>query len=135
MSNRKPVTFDRPPREDYVRATVDAHGYTLEPAVEFRAGDGFEKIAYLLRTSARRIAHGAWNSTIDSHASEFVAIAPGRQGEWIRELMPDSMSIAKALGEEIAKRWPDRAYFVEVWQDGREGFAQVFQPFGLPRNR
>jgi hypothetical protein len=25
-------------------------------------------------------------------------------------------------------------HFVEVWQDGASGFAQVFQPFGVPRN-
>jgi hypothetical protein len=46
----------------------------------------------------------------------------------------DAMDAARRIMRHIVKAWPDRAYFVEVWQEGREGFAQVFQPFGVPRN-
>lgn len=42
---------------------------------------------------------------------------------------------AQLIGLAMRVIWPDRAYFVEVWQEGRRGFAQVFQPFGVPRNR
>jgi hypothetical protein len=97
----------RPPREDYVRVTVECEGFTLEPAVEYRRGEDFTSIA----TSLRRAADGPWSACTDQ------------------------MLIADLVAYRIAERWPDRAYFVEVWQDGCEGFAQIFQPFGVPRNR
>lgn len=97
----------RPPREDYVRITREAHGYVIEPAVEYRDGDDFQYVARELE----------------------IAVL-----DWARNLT-DQMAAARAVAKGIQHRWPDRAYFVEVWQDGREGFAQVFQPYGVPRNR
>jgi hypothetical protein len=49
--------------------------------------------------------------------------------------LADSMAVCERIGDAISEVFPDRAYFVEVWQNGRRGFAQVFQPFGVPRNR
>lgn len=98
----------RPPREDYVRVSVETATGCLEPAVEWRFGDSFEALAERLETLAKHIA------------SRFPDC--------------DTMTRAQLLGDRIAKQWPDRAYFVEVWSVGRRGFAQVFQPFGLPRN-
>lgn len=102
-------TFQRPPREDYVRVTVECGGFTIEPAVEYQRGELFSLVAQ----SLRRAADGPWSS-----------------GEcW------DQMLVADVIAGRIAERWPDRAYFVEVWQNGTEGFAQVFQPYGVPRNQ
>jgi hypothetical protein len=107
MSASESPAFERPPREDYVRATVECDGFTAEPAVEYRDGDDFPYLVEELRVIVKDWA------------------GPGL----------DQMQAALAIGRGVQHRWPDRAYFVEVWQDGRSGFAQVFQPFGLPRNR
>lgn len=125
------VTLVRPPREDYARVTLTVYGYTFEPAVEYREGDEFGRLAYLLRGCVHHVAHEAWD-TVLREWPHFEAVPTDRL---LLERMPDQMAAARRVGERIAKRWPDRAYFVEVWQDGSEGFAQVFQPFGLPRNR
>lgn len=97
----------RPPREDYVRTTREADGFTLEPAVEYRDGDDFRELVYELTSIAI-------NAGFAKHR--------------------DHMACARDCARRITERWPDRAYFVEVWQEGREGFAQVFQPYGVPRN-
>lgn len=111
----------RPPREDYVRCSVDCNGFTCEPAVEHRDVDRF----HLVVESLSGIAQAAYHALLDEE---------WRKPAGYRSLRLDPMAVAKAIGTGIANRWPDRAYFVEVWQDGREGFAQVFQPFGVPRN-
>lgn len=104
------MTFKRPPREDYIRVSVEIDGFCYEPAIEFRDGDCFMTMVGWLR---------------------MMAIAIRRE----RPAPPDeSMARARALADRIASLYPDRAYFVEVWQDGLDGFAQVFQPFGVPRN-
>ena len=123
----------RPPREDYVRVTVSAFGYTFEPAVEYREGDLFGKVSYRLRSCAHRVAHDLMQRTAEEVYADFDArpMTTKRIIEW----SPDAMAACRAVAARIADVWPDRAYFVEVWQEGREGFAQVFQPFGLPRNR
>jgi hypothetical protein len=97
----------RPPREDYVRATLEFDGFTYEPAVEYR-GDDFDNVVLQLRALAKIVGY----------------VHEGT----------DPMLRAQAIGDLLARRWPDRAYFVEVWQNGTEGFAQVFQPWGCPRN-
>lgn len=100
------VSFDRPPREDYVRVTVEHSGWTIEPAVEWREGDAFADVA------------------------EWLELCATLQGSSDR----DMMATAHLIGRRIAEYWPGRAYFVEVWQSGSRGFAQTFQPFGVPRN-
>lgn len=99
----------RPPREDYVRVTCQWRDCTVEPAVEYRDGDDFADVAALLKN----VVQGQCD---------------------VPDRFADEMMIARILGACIGGMWPDRAYFVEVWQDGKEGFAQVFQPFGVPRN-
>lgn len=99
------VTWERPPREDYLHITREVHGYKVEPGVEYRDGDDIEYIGQEL-----------WHIVKD----------------WTGA---DQMLAARAVGQGIAHRWPDRAYFVEVWKDGSIVMAQVFQPFGVPRNR
>ncbi len=108
----KPTFFvrpadQRPPREDYVRITIDWRGFTIEPGLEYRNGDHFPTVAAEMRSTVQ--TYGWDNDT--------------------------PMTVAHTIADALVAHWPDRAYFVEVWQEGREGFAQVFQPFGLPRNR
>jgi hypothetical protein len=102
------LVHHRPPREDYVRITLDWYGFTIEPAVEYRDGDSFGFLAAQLKCGVKDYG---WDK---SH---------------------DPMEVAMTVARGIEVSWPDRAYFVEVWQEGAEGFAQVFQPFGVPRNR
>ncbi len=97
----------RPPLETYVRCTLEFDGHTYEPAVEWR-DDDFDDTVWLLRLFAQSVGYAAMNA--------------------------DPMTRARAIGERIADLWPDRAYFVEVWQNGSEGFAQCVQPYGFPRN-
>jgi len=122
---------NRPPREDYVRVTVSALGYTFEPAVEYRDGDVLRHLARRLKHFSHDFAHRALRALeIDWTSYDAMPTADA-----MMDRMPDVMAAARAVGEQIAAEWPDRAYFIEVWQDGREGFAQVFQPFGVPRNQ
>lgn len=134
----KPTFYVRPapsspPREDYVRVTVTALGYTFEPAVEYRDGDQFWRIASKLRARAHHVADFLTKTATEEVYADFEArpVTAAR----IADRQPDSMVAARKVAGLIAEAWPDRAYFVEVWQEGREGFAQVFQPFGVPRNR
>lgn len=98
------TAFDRPPREDYVRVTVEHGGWTIDPAVEWREGDAFADVAAKLEMC--------------------VLMRDDR----------DAMAMAHFVGRRIVELWPGRAYFVECWQSGSHGFAQTFQPFGVPRN-
>lgn len=102
-----PAAGDRPPREDYVRVTIQDRAFIIEPAVEWREGDAFDRLASHLENTA------IWNLHHDL----------------------DAMGNALAIGAAIAGTWPGRAYFVEVWQEGKRGFAQCVQPYGFPRNR
>lgn len=97
--------FDRPPREDYVRTSIECLEFTLEPAVEYRDGDVFDVVVHDLERCASDLSSAV-----------------------------DPMKAADLVMSRIKKRWPDRAYFVEVWRTGKTGFAQIFQPFGVPRN-
>ena len=94
-----------PSREVYVRTTINRNGFTFEPGLELRAGDDCEA----LQTHLRLICH----STMHDY--------------------PTSRSV-EAVADGIAKSWPERAYFIEVFSHDGSWF-QVFQPYGLPRNR
>lgn len=108
------LPLKRPPREDYVRVTITFGRFTYEPAIEYRDGDNFDELAAILEGCAL-------------HAS--------LEGNHWERKSRDAMDAAKIVGGFIARGWPDRAYFVEAWEEGKRGFAQVFQPFGVPRNR
>lgn len=104
----RPAT--RPLRETYARVSVQANGWTLEPALEWRSGrDSYQRIVDDLTLIARRAAE------------RDVRLAP-----------PE---LAEAVGQEIASAFPDRAFFVETWDDVLPGFGQCYQPYGVPRDR
>ena len=101
--------FERPPREVYVRASRRTVACAfVEPGVEFREGDSFREIEAELRSIL-----------VDSD--------PGHA-----QLEPEQIAAPVELA--IRERWPDRAYFIEV-HDNQGGWLQIFQPFGVPRNR
>lgn len=100
--------FQRPPREVYVRSSrPTATLVTVEPGVEYREGDDFQTMTGLLNYEMFKADD---------------------------EIESDPVKVAVALEERIKARWPDRAYFVEV-HDRYGNWIQVFQPFGLPRNK
>lgn len=101
--------FDRPPCEDYVRTSVEVGRHTFEPAIEYREGDDYDRLVNLL----------------DDVAKAATALKEPA----------NPMDRAKWIGKQLARLWEDRAYFVEVWEAGRRGFAQSVQPFGFPRNQ
>lgn len=102
---RQKLSFVRPTREKYVRASRVVKGWTVEPGVEWRPGDDFEFVTGMLQDiCARADADGAYSAA----------------------------TIAEAVFEHIETVWPDRAYFVEVHSDA--GWIQIFQPYGIPRN-
>jgi hypothetical protein len=102
------VVFDRPPQEDYVRASVVRGPFSFEVAIEHRKGDDFEALTEMLEGLALTAA-------TNEHAN--------------------AMEAARAFGANARFVWGDRAWFVEAWKEGARGFAQIFQPFGIPRNR
>ena len=98
----------RPPREVYVRASrPTTSGAVVEPGIEYRDGDSFDEISQRL-----------WTILFDGDLD----------GE------SDVARIAAPIELAIQQRWPDRAYFIEV-HHYRGGWIQIFQPFGVPRNR
>lgn len=104
---RKQLGFVRPPRETYVRASrpCERAGWVVEPGVEFRDGDSFEQ----MRSDLYQCCYTA---DVNGHYT--------------------LVGMAEAVGYLIELNWPGRAYFVEV--HGPEGWIQIFQPFGVPRN-
>lgn len=102
---RQKLSFVRPEREKYVRASRSVNGWTVEPGIEWRAGDDFEFMTGMLQDVCERTHQiGAYSAN----------------------------GISETVAELIETVWPDRAYFVEVHND--DGWIQVFQPFGIPRN-
>lgn len=103
------VQLHRPPIERYVRCSVTRGAWTVEPGIEWCEGDSFEALSGDLEVLAAGLA-----SLTDTHRDP---ISASRRGE-----------------AAFAQRWPGRAFFIEVHStDGR--WVQVFQPFGVPRNR
>lgn len=100
--------FDRPPQETYVRVSVERGPLSFEPGIEYREGDSYDSMAELLEGLAFAAATNEHGSAMDA---------------------------ARAFGENVKYLWPDRAWFVEVWKHGERGFVQMYQPFGIPRNR
>lgn len=102
------MTLDRPPRETYVRTSraSAACGRMVEPGVEFRTGDDFAAMTSALYDICYRLDAGDARSINDD---------------------------AEVVARVIAETWPGRAYFVEV--HSHDGWIQIFQPFGIPRNR
>ena len=99
---------DHPPIERYIRCSMTAAGWTVEPGIEWREGDDFDAITRRLQSIALTIAE----------RSEGNPMAASRHGE--------SM---------IALRWPGRAYFIEIHDAECLRWTQSYQPYGLPRHR
>lgn len=96
----------RPPRETYARGYASEAGFDCTVGIEIRPGDDVE----VWTEAARSLAlHGA---KIASH----------------RDTPRSIESIIRMIyGGDT------RAYFIETEHNG--GGVQVFQPFGVPRNR
>lgn len=92
-------------REAYIRGYWEKHPMDCHIGLEWRAGDDYYEIADRLK----QLAFLALNDYF-SHR-QIVA--------WVEE--------------NIIDWWPDRAYFIETDEDGKG--VQVYQPFGMPRNR
>ena len=105
---RRKIGFVRPVRETYVRTSRPSEktGLTIEPGVEFREGDTFADV------------------TQDLYSCCFQADLAG-------VYTPIAMAIEVARLIEL--KWPGRAYFVEAHSP--DGWIQIFQPFGIPRNK
>lgn len=105
--------FERPPLENYVRATVigSTAAWTCEPGLELRDGDKF-------RSVMRDLHEVATAAVLDAPAD-------------------DPFARAQHVALRVREVWPDRAYFVEMHQcvGPHAGWVQIFQPFGVPRNR
>jgi len=114
--------FIRPPVEDYVRASVQIGTRLFEPAVEWHDTDE-------LRSIGGGLTVGTGFDAVVARLEECCAGWP------LEDEQASPIRIAKYIGARIAAAFPGRAYFVEAWQEGRKGFAQVFQPFGVPKNR
>lgn len=99
-------------REAYARAVYRVGACEMIAGLEIRSGDDI--------------------CTIRKRLVGMMALA------WadLEELRNPSQDYEMAEGVERRVRtwWPDRAFFLEVGVDAdREGWVQVFQPYGLPR--
>lgn len=106
--------WNRPPIERYVRCSHEVGVVTFEPGVEYRDGDDFSAVLARMR-----------------EITALVAEAEFHQGA----LMVTAMDRSRAVCDVFAAEWPDRAWFCDVFDSGPRGWAQTFQPFGVPRNR
>lgn len=101
----------RKPREAYVRAVIEQDGVEIIAGLEFRRGERGKLLGVQLRivvnlAIVRLLKHAA---------------------------LDDDEVIAQAVEERIVAQWPDRAYFLEVGRDKQ--WIQIFQPWGVPRER
>lgn len=113
VQRRLAPRFERPPLENYVRTTVigSTGAWTCEPGLELRDGDVF-------RTVMRDLHDVATAAVLDAAHD-------------------DPFARAQHAALRVREVWPDRAYFVEFHQNlgPHAGWVQIFQPFGVPRNR
>jgi hypothetical protein len=102
--------------------------------IEMRDGEAY----YHLHREAKNVAHLGINNAGElawggyRPGSEFAAtpIAELATLEY-REI--DAATLAHLVEVQITKRWPDRAYFIEVCVGGeRDGWVQIFQPWERP---
>jgi hypothetical protein len=102
--------FARPPREIYIRVSRPRNqGGHVDVGLEWRPTDEERDIRYLVREWLRE--------EDDAHPSDC------------------GVSAAHRIERRIRETWPDRAYFIESWLGSEDdGWIQIFQPFGIPRN-
>lgn len=95
-----------PAREAYARGWVQRGDVECSVGVEIREGDDVDDMT-------RWVKRFAWTA---------LALHGGNHS-----------ALVKAVEWRVKYRYPGRAYFVETEEDGKG--VQVFQPFGLPRDR
>ena len=105
------MTFDRPPREVYIRVARPRNGGGhVELGLEYRAGDDDVQLRNDLREMLRV------EDDTDPKAT--------------------AMEMGERASHRIERAHPDRAYFVESWYGVNDNeWIQIFQPFDVPRNR
>lgn len=96
----------RPPREAYVRVEVEWEGMNVTPGLELRPSDRAEDLITELH-----------HLLDEQHGPHLTALEAALEVE-----------------HRILLAFPGRAYFVEVYPPGDDGWIQIFQPFGIPRN-
>lgn len=103
----------RPKREAYARVEVPwvdlGRTIFIELGVEMRAGEEWLDLV----TGLRQLVEG-WVDG-EQHTVGVVRVA-------------EEIEVLLRLAH------PDRAYFIEVWPDCGEGWVQIFQPYGIPRD-
>ncbi len=92
-------------REVYVRLTDTQDGFDITPGIEGRPGDNVTLMLNVLR----------------------------RLAKWGHTRAPDHEAVVELIEGFIKIAWPSRAYFIETETDG--GGVQVYQPWGMPRER
>lgn len=105
----------RPKREAYVRVEIPWQDpwtgimVRVEVGLELRPGDSWADLV----TGLRALMEG-WTDGLPN--------------------LGDIVRVGEEVEALIRLAWPDRAYFVEVWPPGDDGWVQIFQPYGLPRD-
>jgi len=94
-------------RECYLRVVMAIDGVEYIAGLEFRPGDKLGELRTKLKVRMKNAS---------------VGLMPGRWAD-----------VAFAIEKSLKAHWPDRAYFIEVGSE-REGWIQLFQPWGLPRD-
>lgn len=105
----------RTPIERYVRCSVEIIGTKRRVVGSIEAG--------LLVTPDSD--HRALRDQLRSVLGDALAFDGGRG---------DADDLTQTLENFIVDRWPDRAWFVEVWNED-EALTQVYAPHGMPRWR
>lgn len=108
----------RPPIERYIRCSVDIPSGSVEVGLQREPPTGNERV------TIRQLVHVAYMRSLTvggldeprwSTMEEFADI-----------ITPD-------LEKSFSQVWPDRAWFVEIWNE-TEALSQVYQPYGMPRS-
>src|ERR1044071_2704441 len=97
----------RPPVEHYVRCTVKVGELVIEPGLELREDDDFERLSGALALLARCIGAQAAVTRRAKMCSLFAPV--------------------------FEAAWPGRAWFVELHDARLARWTQSYQPFGIPR--
>jgi len=112
MSKRKSQSAPAVTIEHYARCTQTVHGYVIEPGLELRDGDDLDALIVELEAFARWVG------------AELYA-QPARE----------RLDVCRGAADESERRWPGRAFFVEMHDAEFGRWSQTFQPYGLPRAR
>lgn len=100
----------RPPVERYFRCSSTTADFEVDAGIEMRTGDDAELMAAQLSA---------------------VALTVARRAQSVADVVRSSEAVAPIF----EATWPGRAYFVEIHDARSRAWTQVFQPFGVPRNR